>query len=189
MSNDAAYVKSSLIKQYPSLVTTSLRQTSLCIFTKHVWSSLSCYRRYFIFMIHLFCIKNSTRIPLHSLVYLFTLFLFLVTWQCIPVVDYYASMFFFEITSIKPDDLRAKANLYGAQKRQDSCEFCHQAIYEVLVELKDPNIQVLLLFLLGVRFICKPTSKFPCLLPIKFFLLWVIQMDIIELLLKGCDRI
>lgn len=78
-----------------------------------------------------------------------------------------------------------RRSVIRSQKRQDSCEFCNQAIYEVLVKLKDPDIQVQMLYLLGVRFVYKPTSKFPRLLPIKLiFFLWVTQMGIIELLLK-----
>ncbi|XVF37435.1 hypothetical protein REPUB_Repub20aG0007400 [Reevesia pubescens] len=81
--------------------------------------------------------------------------------QCITLVDYYAPLFFVEISSIQPEDFCTKFNLckkvalISSQIREDSCGICHHAVSEVLIKLKDPDT----------------------------------QLDIIELLLKGCNSV
>ncbi|XWS09482.1 hypothetical protein CRYUN_Cryun40dG0088500 [Craigia yunnanensis] len=81
--------------------------------------------------------------------------------QCITLVDYYAPLFFMEISSIQPEDFCQKVNLcqkvalISSQIREDSCGMCHHAVSEVLIKLKDPDT----------------------------------QLEIIELLLKGCNSV
>ncbi|XP_044472921.1 prosaposin-like isoform X1 [Mangifera indica] len=81
--------------------------------------------------------------------------------QCITLVDYYAPLFFLEVSTVQPSEFCKTVNLcqqmaiFSSQLREDSCGLCHQAVSEVLVKLKDPDT----------------------------------QLDILELLLKGCDSI
>ncbi|XP_057971949.1 uncharacterized protein LOC131160354 [Malania oleifera] len=81
--------------------------------------------------------------------------------QCDTLVDYYAPLFFSEIALIEPEDFCQKINLceqmaiISKAVNKDSCEFCHQAVADVLLKLKDPDT----------------------------------QLEIIELLLKGCDSV
>jgi saposin len=81
--------------------------------------------------------------------------------QCITLVDYYAPLFFLEISSIQPGlfcqkvDLCQKIAMFSAQIQEDSCELCHHAVSEVLDKLKDPDT----------------------------------QMEIIEILLKACNSV
>ncbi|KAL5550654.1 hypothetical protein UlMin_000830 [Ulmus minor] len=79
--------------------------------------------------------------------------------QCFTLVDYYAPLFFSEISNIQAGDFCRKVNLcqqvvmISSQLREDSCGLCHRAVSEVLVKLKDPDT----------------------------------QLEIIEILLKACD--
>jgi len=79
--------------------------------------------------------------------------------ECITLVDYYAPLFFLEITSVQPGDFCSKVNLCEEivsiknQLSKDSCGLCHNVIDEALIKLKDPDT----------------------------------QLEIIELLLKGCN--
>ncbi|KAK9920284.1 hypothetical protein M0R45_028842 [Rubus argutus] len=68
--------------------------------------------------------------------------------QCITLVDYYAPLFFLEVSSVQPVDFCRKVNLcqkvamISSQLREDSCGLCHRAVSEVLVKLKDPDTQL-----------------------------------------------
>ncbi|PKI62921.1 prosaposin [Punica granatum] len=68
--------------------------------------------------------------------------------QCITLVDYYAPLFFLEVSSIQPGDFCQKVNLcekmalLSAEVKEDSCQLCHHAVSEVLEKLKDPNTQM-----------------------------------------------
>lgn len=68
--------------------------------------------------------------------------------QCATLVDYYAPLFFVEVSSIQPGDFCQKVNLcekmalLSAQVKEDSCQLCHHAIAEALDKLKDPDTQV-----------------------------------------------
>ncbi|KAJ4704282.1 saposin B domain-containing protein [Melia azedarach] len=74
--------------------------------------------------------------------------------QCITLVDYYAPLFFLEISSVQPADFCQKVNLcqevaiFSSQLREDSCGLCHRAVSEVLIKLKDPDTQLEILELL-----------------------------------------
>ena len=69
-------------------------------------------------------------------------------WQCLILVDYYAPLFFLEISSIQPTDFCQKVNLCeqvalnSQQASKNSCELCHYAIAEALLKLKDPDTEV-----------------------------------------------
>ncbi len=81
--------------------------------------------------------------------------------QCITLVDYYALIFFSQMALITPVDFCKKANLCGGgtlttgDLNEDSCLFCHHAVDEFLIKLRDPDT----------------------------------QLEILELLLKGCDAV
>ncbi|GMH10008.1 hypothetical protein Nepgr_011849 [Nepenthes gracilis] len=81
--------------------------------------------------------------------------------QCITLVDYYATLFFSELSSIQADEFCEKANLCQSTRtsyllvNDDICDVCHLAVSEILIKLKDPD------------------SK----------------LEIIEILLKGCDAV
>ncbi|KAK4795812.1 hypothetical protein SAY86_028138 [Trapa natans] len=68
--------------------------------------------------------------------------------QCTSLVDYYAPLFFSEVSSIQPGDLCQKVNLceqialFSTQFREDSCQLCHHAVAEALDKLKDPETQM-----------------------------------------------
>ncbi|KAK4802739.1 hypothetical protein SAY86_000942 [Trapa natans] len=67
--------------------------------------------------------------------------------QCITLVDYYAPLFFLEVSSIQPSEFCQKVNLCEqitllSAQNEDSCQLCHQAVFEVLDKLKDPDTQV-----------------------------------------------
>lgn len=84
---------------------------------------------------------------------------FLPCWQCMTLVDYYATLFFTQISSVQPDEFCEKMNLCQGKRilalpaAENSCDVCHQAVDEIIVRLKDPDT----------------------------------KLDIIEVLLKGCS--
>ncbi|XP_072996365.1 uncharacterized protein [Typha latifolia] len=67
--------------------------------------------------------------------------------QCVLLVDYYATLFFAEMTKIRPDEFCRKVNLceemaYATLPRSNSsCSFCHHIVEEILSKLKDPDAQ------------------------------------------------
>jgi len=81
--------------------------------------------------------------------------------ECISLVDYYAPLFFLQISSVQPGDFCQKVNLceqiatISRDLHKDSCGLCHHAVAEALLKLKDPDT----------------------------------QLEIIELLLKACDSV
>ncbi|WOK93684.1 proactivator polypeptide-like 1 [Canna indica] len=81
--------------------------------------------------------------------------------QCITMVDYYAPIFFLEVSTIKPEQFCKKVNLceesalVNLLKRDDTCNFCHNVIEEVISKLDDPDT----------------------------------ELEVIQILLKACNRI
>ncbi|TXG58945.1 hypothetical protein EZV62_016774 [Acer yangbiense] len=81
--------------------------------------------------------------------------------QCVTLVNYYAPLFFLEISTVQPADFCLKVNLcqqiaaISSQLQDDSCGLCHRTVEEIIVKLKDPDT----------------------------------QLDILELLLKGCNSV
>ncbi|XP_078180805.1 uncharacterized protein LOC144574670 [Carex rostrata] len=71
--------------------------------------------------------------------------------QCITLVDYYALLFFNEISKINPVDLCKEVNLCESSlsyyknalstNGNSTCEFCHHMIEEILTKLQDPDSQ------------------------------------------------
>ncbi|KAM0941184.1 putative saposin-like type B, region 1, saposin B type, region 2 [Dioscorea sansibarensis] len=66
--------------------------------------------------------------------------------QCVILVDFYASLFFREISIIRPEEFCQKVGLCEKQsvvlsKSNNTCNLCHQVVDEVLVRLKDPDTQ------------------------------------------------
>ncbi|KAK4755451.1 hypothetical protein SAY87_009208 [Trapa incisa] len=74
--------------------------------------------------------------------------------QCATLVDYYAPLFFLEISSFQPVDFCKKVNLcqnivmISSQIKEDSCEFCQNVVSEFMDKLKDPDTQMDLIELL-----------------------------------------
>lgn len=70
--------------------------------------------------------------------------------QCITLVDYYAPLFFLEISTVKPEDFCGKVGLckeivaYAHEFSENSCDVCHLAVSEAVSLLKDPDNQVLI---------------------------------------------
>ncbi|URD88270.1 Saposin-like type B, region 1 [Musa troglodytarum] len=68
--------------------------------------------------------------------------------QCITLVDYYAPMFFLEVSTISPEQFCEKVNLCGETvvmqlpKCDDACSLCHNVVVEVLIKLKDPDTEL-----------------------------------------------
>jgi len=68
--------------------------------------------------------------------------------KCTVLVDYYAPLFFAEIATILPEQLCGKVNLCEKMslvhllKHDDACDLCHQAVVQILLKLKDPDIQL-----------------------------------------------
>ncbi|CAI9097171.1 OLC1v1033535C1 [Oldenlandia corymbosa var. corymbosa] len=81
--------------------------------------------------------------------------------QCITLVDYYAPLFFMEVSSIQPQDFCEKVDLcekivlISQQLSKNSCDLCHNVVTEAVLKLKDPDT----------------------------------QLEIIEVLLKACDSV
>ncbi|XP_042941903.1 prosaposin-like isoform X2 [Carya illinoinensis] len=68
--------------------------------------------------------------------------------QCITLVDYYAHLFFLEVSTLQPEEFCRKFNLcqqiamVSSQFHEDSCGLCHRAVSEIEVKLKDPDTQL-----------------------------------------------
>lgn len=81
--------------------------------------------------------------------------------QCIVLVDYYAPLFFLEVSSINAGDFCRKVNLceegisMSVDLPKDKCDLCHTVVSEALLKLKDPDT----------------------------------ELEIVELLLKACNSI
>ncbi|CAN0846781.1 Proactivator polypeptide-like 1 [Linum grandiflorum] len=74
--------------------------------------------------------------------------------ECISLVDYYAPLFFLEVSSIHPQEFCKKMNLcqkvvaIASQLEEDTCGICHQTVDEVMSKLKDPDTQLEIIELL-----------------------------------------
>uniref|UniRef100_A0A0E0JEI8 Saposin B-type domain-containing protein n=2 Tax=Oryza punctata TaxID=4537 RepID=A0A0E0JEI8_ORYPU len=67
--------------------------------------------------------------------------------QCITLVDYYIPLFFLEVSVVTPEKfcesvhLCRKGMMLRLPTRGDTCGICHHALVEVLIMLKDPDMQ------------------------------------------------
>ncbi|KAL2541415.1 saposin B domain-containing protein [Abeliophyllum distichum] len=75
--------------------------------------------------------------------------------QCIVLVDYYAPLFFLEVSSIQPEYFCRKVDLCKQavpiaqlRSKNTTCDLCHHAITEALLKLKDPDTQLEIIELL-----------------------------------------
>lgn len=81
--------------------------------------------------------------------------------QCITLVDFYAPLFFLEISSVQPKQFCQKVDLcedivsISQSLSKNSCELCHNVVSEAITKLKDPDT----------------------------------QLEIVEVLLKACDAV
>jgi len=84
--------------------------------------------------------------------------------QCITLVDYYAPLFFLELSTIRPEDFCGKVNLcnevvaYAKAFSDNSCDVCNLAVSEIITLLKDPDNQLEILELLLKQ--CKTVEKY-----------------------------
>ncbi|KAK9067785.1 hypothetical protein SSX86_011896 [Deinandra increscens subsp. villosa] len=84
--------------------------------------------------------------------------------QCVTLVDYYAPLFFLELSTIQPEDFCGKVNLcnevvaYAREFSQNGCDVCNLAISEIITLLKDPDNQLEILALLLKQ--CKSVEKY-----------------------------
>lgn len=84
--------------------------------------------------------------------------------QCITLVDYYAPLFFVEVSTIKPEEFCGKVNLckevvaYAHEFSENSCDVCHLAVSEAVSLLKNPDNQLEILELLLKQ--CKTVEKY-----------------------------
>ncbi|KAK1412456.1 hypothetical protein QVD17_33721 [Tagetes erecta] len=84
--------------------------------------------------------------------------------QCVTLVDYYAPLFFLEISNIQPEDFCGKVNLckevvaYARELSENSCDVCNLAVSEIISLLKDPDNQLQILELLLKQ--CKSVEKY-----------------------------
>ncbi|KAL6580964.1 hypothetical protein OROMI_006887 [Orobanche minor] len=68
--------------------------------------------------------------------------------QCIVLVDYYAPLFFLEVSSIQADGFCRKVDLcedgvfISHHLSQDKCDMCHNVVTEALLKLKDPDTEL-----------------------------------------------
>ncbi|KAF7825443.1 prosaposin [Senna tora] len=68
--------------------------------------------------------------------------------QCITLVDYYAPLFFLELSSIQPGEFCKKVDLceqiarISSQIEEDSCGLCKDAVSALMVKLEDPKTQL-----------------------------------------------
>ncbi|KAL2250331.1 UNVERIFIED_CONTAM: hypothetical protein Sindi_2155400 [Sesamum indicum] len=68
--------------------------------------------------------------------------------QCIVLVDYYAPLFFLEVSSIQAEDFCRKVDLceegvsISQELSKDKCDICHNAVTEALLKLKDPDTEL-----------------------------------------------
>ncbi|XP_076941962.1 uncharacterized protein LOC143611670, partial [Bidens hawaiensis] len=84
--------------------------------------------------------------------------------QCITLVDYYAPLFFLEISTIQPEDFCGKVNLcsqvvaYAQELSDNTCDVCNMAVSEIITLLKDPDNQLEILQILLKE--CKSVEKY-----------------------------
>ncbi|KZV17161.1 Saposin B domain-containing protein isoform 1 [Dorcoceras hygrometricum] len=69
--------------------------------------------------------------------------------QCIALVDYYAPLFFTEVSSIEPDGFCQKFGLCEEVisfplhlSKNNTCDACHNVVAEALLKLKDPDTEL-----------------------------------------------
>ncbi|XP_006643789.1 proactivator polypeptide-like 1 [Oryza brachyantha] len=68
--------------------------------------------------------------------------------QCITLVDYYIPLFFLEVSVVQPEKfcesvhLCRKGTMLNLPTRGDICGLCHHVLVEVLIMLKDPDMQL-----------------------------------------------
>ncbi|XP_074587200.1 uncharacterized protein LOC141843072 [Curcuma longa] len=80
--------------------------------------------------------------------------------QCVILVDYYAPLFFLEVSTVSPEQFCDKVNLcdetaqVSLLKSGDACTLCQNVLGEVLSKLQDPDT----------------------------------ELEVIEILLKGCNK-
>ncbi|KAL2926175.1 Prosaposin [Bienertia sinuspersici] len=68
--------------------------------------------------------------------------------QCTTLVNYYAPLFFLEVSEVQPERFCKKVALCrdnvvsSPLQKRDTCDFCHKAVDEALEKLKDPDTKL-----------------------------------------------
>ncbi|KAL8526503.1 hypothetical protein ACS0TY_015633 [Phlomoides rotata] len=68
--------------------------------------------------------------------------------QCTVLVDYYAPLFFLEVSSIQAEGFCKKVDLcqdgvsFSQLVSKDKCDVCHNVVSEALLKLKDPDTEL-----------------------------------------------
>lgn len=68
--------------------------------------------------------------------------------QCTTLVNYYAPLFFLEVSSVQPEKFCKKVALCSNPmvssfpEKKDKCDLCHKAVDEALDKLKDPDTEL-----------------------------------------------
>ncbi|XP_074578371.1 uncharacterized protein LOC141834878 [Curcuma longa] len=104
--------------------------------------------------------KNETQTQVISILYKACSKLHSLEQQCVTLVDYYAPLFFSEVSMISPEQFCDKVNLCNGSdqvslpKNDNACTLCQDILGEVLSKLQDPDT----------------------------------ELEVIEILLKGCNK-
>uniref|UniRef100_A0A804MZI9 Pulmonary surfactant-associated protein B n=1 Tax=Zea mays TaxID=4577 RepID=A0A804MZI9_MAIZE len=86
--------------------------------------------------------------------------------QCITLVDYYVPLFFLEVSMVTPEKfcesmhLCKKGMKISLPTREGTCGLCHHVVVEILIMLKDPNMQCKRLVLKYIPLILVKGQKF-----------------------------
>ncbi|XP_021766420.1 proactivator polypeptide-like 1 [Chenopodium quinoa] len=67
--------------------------------------------------------------------------------QCTLLVNYYAPLFFLEVSSVEPEGFCKKIDLcrnvvVSIPEKRNKCDLCHRAVDEALDKLKDPDTEL-----------------------------------------------
>ncbi|KNA20690.1 hypothetical protein SOVF_050110 [Spinacia oleracea] len=87
--------------------------------------------------------------------------------QCTTLVNYYAPLFFLEVSSVEPEGFCKKVDLCrntmvsSMPEKRNKCDLCHRAVDEALEKLNDPDteLEVIQLLLKACNSVGKLTKK------------------------------
>jgi len=92
--------------------------------------------------------ENKTQAEIIEILHVSCASMGFFTKECITLVDYYAPLFFLEVSNIQAEEFCRKISLcqeiarFSSQLHEDSCGLCHRVFSEVLAKLKDPDTQL-----------------------------------------------
>ncbi|XP_030466870.2 uncharacterized protein LOC115685872 [Syzygium oleosum] len=92
--------------------------------------------------------KNKTQSEVIELLHLTCSQASIFKTECITLVDYFVPLLFLEVSSIQPGEFCKDISLcksvvrVSPKLKEDSCEFCHDTVSQILDRLKDPDTQM-----------------------------------------------